>query len=306
MQAAANAEQSAKTELNTANSNVTTQETAVNEAQKKLNELQASASTPEDLANQLAAKKSELTSKQTALPAKEKAVTDTKAALDNMLAGTGSNVLKSGDTFTHTFKIWVQNEKIEDSDATFTAGEKGVIVKPVKNEINTVTWEDSNRTLAVLTFRADSDVSFYCPRLSTRWNSFDYTDYFDDTDAYLFDFVSSPTIPASSRPTLSLYNPFVDDDGDLTVRTSRIRIYEIVDGDLEDVTDLFTFERNEDDDYVMTIKTRTLGTYIVSDGEADLPERPSGNDSDDDDIVVEVPGGGSVTGNTKPVPFTGR
>ncbi|WP_101908391.1 hypothetical protein [Marasmitruncus massiliensis] len=306
LQAAVNAEQSAKTELNTANSNVTTQETVVTDAQKKLNELQASASTPADLANQLAAQKSELASKQAALPAKEKAVTDTKAALDNMLAGTGSNVLKSGDTFTHTFKIWVQNEKIEDSDATFTAGEKGVIVKPVKNEINTVTWEDSNRTLAVLTFRADSDVSFYCPRLSTRWNSFDYADYFDDTDAYLFDFVSSPTIPASSRPTLSLYNPFVDDDGDLTVRTSRIRIYEIVDGDLEDVTDLFTFERNEDDDYVMTIKTRTLGTYIVSDGEADLPERPSGNYSDDDDIVVEVPSGGSVTGNTKPVPFTGR
>ncbi len=41
-----------------------------------------------------------------------------------MLAGTGSNVLKSGNTFTHTFKIWIQNEKIEDSDATFTAGEK--------------------------------------------------------------------------------------------------------------------------------------------------------------------------------------
>ncbi len=303
--AAANTEQSAKSELDTANSNVTTQEAAVSEAQKKLSELQAAASTPEDLANQLAAKKNELSAKQSALPAKEKAVTDTKAALDNMLAGTGSNVLKSGNTFTHTFKIWVQNEKIEDSDATFTAGEKGVIVKPVKNEINTVTWEDSNRTLAVLTFRADSDVSFYCPRLSTRWNSFDYADYFDDTDAYLFDFVSSPTIPATSRPTLSLYNPFVDDDGDLTIRTSRIRIYEVSGRELKDVTDLFTFERNEDDDYVMTIKTRTLGTYIVSDGKADLPERPSGH-SDDDDIVVEVPRGGSITENTKPIPFTGR
>ena len=306
LQALEAAEQAAKAELDTANSKVTAQETVVADAQKKLNELQAGDSTLEELVNLLAAKKNELAGKQAALPAKEKAVTDTKAALDNMLAGTGSNVLKSGDTFTHTFRIWVQNEKIEDSDATFTAGEKGVIVKPVKNEINTVTWEDSNRTLAVLTFRADSDVSFYCPRLSTRWNSFDYADYFDDTDAYLFNFVSSPTIPASSRPTLSLYNPFVDDDGDLTVRTSRIYIYEIVDGDLEDVTDAFTFERNEDDDYVMTIKTRTLGTYIVSDGKADLPERPSGNYSDDDDIVVEVPGGGSVTGNTKPVPFTGR
>lgn len=303
--AAANTEQSTKSELDTANSNVTTQESAVSEAQKKLSELQAAASTPEDLANQLAAKKNELSAKQSALPAKEKAVTDTKASLDNMLAGTGSNVLKSGNTFTHTFKIWVQNEKIEDSDATFTAGEKGVIVKPVKNEINTVTWEDSNRTLAVLTFRADSDVSFYCPRLSTRWNSFDYADYFDDTDAYLFDFVSSPTIPATSRPTLSLYNPFVDGDGDLTIRTSRIYIYEVSGRELKDVTDLFTFERNEDDDYVMTIKSRTLGTYIVSDGKADLPERPSGH-SDDDDIVVEVPSGGSITENTKPIPFTGR
>lgn len=306
LQAAANDEQSAKSELNTINSSVASQETAVNEAQKKLSELQASASTPEDLANQLAAKKLELSAKQTALPAKEKAVTDTKATLDSMLAGTGSNVLKSGNTFTHTFKIWIQNEKIEDSDATFTAGEKGVVVKPVKNEINTVTWEDSNRTLAVLTFRADSDVSFYCPRLSTRWNSFDYADYFDDSDAYLFDFVSSPTIPAATRPTLSLYNPFVDDDGDLTVRTNRIHIYEVSDRELKDVTDLFTFDKNEDDDYVMTIKTRTLGTYIVSDGEADLPEKPSKHNSDDDDIVVEVPSGGSVTGNTKPVPFTGR
>jgi hypothetical protein len=164
----------------------------------------------------------------------------------------------------------------------------------------------ANRTLAVLTFRADSDVSFYCPRLSTVGIPRTTLIIFDHTDAYLFDFVSSPTIPATSRPTLSLYNPFVDDDGDLTVRTNRIHIYEVSGGELEDVTDKFTFERNEDDDYVMTIKTRTLGTYIVSDGEADLPEKPSTHNSDDDDIVVEVPSGGSVTGNTKPVPFTGR
>lgn len=188
---------------------------------------------------------------------------------------------------------------------------RGVVVKPVKNEINTVTWEDHNRTLATLSFRADSDVSFYCPRLSTRWNYYDYEDYFEDTDAYVFDFVDSPTIPATTRPTLSLYNPFVDEDGDLTIRTSRIHIYEVDDGELEDVTDDFRFEKNDDDDYVMTIKTRTLGTYIVSEGRANIAERPTIEvDYDDDDLNTgssnSSGGGNSVVNNKKPVPWTGR
>lgn len=260
----------------------------------------------------LTAKQLELTNKKSDLTQKEAAVTNAKTEWDRMKSGT--EVFDSGDTFKYTFKVYIQNENIVDDDATFRAGEKGIVVKPVKNEWNTVTWEDQNRTLASLEFRADSDVSFYCPRLSTHWNYYDYADYFDDTDAYLYNFVDSPTIPAATRPTLTLYNPFVDDDDDLTVSTSRTYIYEVDDGELIDVTDEFDFDRNDDDDYVMTTKTRTLGTYIVSNGRANLAERPvievdyDNNDIDSDNSVNTSgsTGGHSVNNNQKPVPWTGR
>ncbi len=308
---AEDAVQTAQSTLTDANNAVTAQQAVVKTAENTVLGLTTKAPADTTLEQQLAAKKVELTNKQADLRIKENAVTDAKEALDDKLAGTGDNVLESGETFTYTFKVYIQNEHIVDDDATFTAGEKGVVVKPVKNEINTVTWEDHNRTLATLSFRADSDVSFYCPRLSTRWNYYDYEDYFEDTDAYVFDFVDSPTIPATTRPTLSLYNPFVDEDGDLTIRTSRIHIYEVDDGELEDVTDDFRFEKNDDDDYVMTIKTRTLGTYIVSEGRANIAERPTIEvDYDDDDLNTgssnSSGGGNSVVNNKKPVPWTGR
>ena len=115
----------------------------------------------------------------------------------------------------HAFKLYIQNENRVDDDATFTIGEKGVVIKPVKNERNIVTWENADGPVASMTFLADSDADSYCPRLSTRWNDADYLDYFHDVDAYLFDFVDNPRVPAATRPTLSLCNPFVDEDGDL-------------------------------------------------------------------------------------------
>lgn len=300
----------AKAALDTASANVAAQEKVVKDAEQKVTDLTSGTSGKEKLEEQLKEKNSLLLSKNNELKDQEKAVTDKKAELDRVSAGTGDNVLKSGETFTHTFKVYIQNENIVDDDATFFAGDKGVVVKPVKNEINTVTWEDHNRTLAVLKFHADSDVSFYCPRLSTRWGHADYLDYFENRDAYLFDFVDSPTIPATTRPLLSLYNPFVNDDDELTVRTSRIHIYEVVSGELEDVTDKFTFEKNDDGDYVMTIKTRTLGTYIVSDGKADIPKKrpskPSIEAGDHYNRPSGSSGGDSVTSNTKPIPWTGR
>lgn len=189
-----------------------------------------------------------------------------------------------------------------DDDATFTIGEKGVVIKPVKNERNIVTWENADGPVASMTFLADSDADYYCPRLSTRWNDADYLDYFHDVDAYLFDFVDNPRVPAATRPTLFLYNPFVDEDGDLTVRESRIHVYEVDgDGELIDKTHLFNFGENDDGDQVLSIRTFTLGTYIVSDGKADLPERkPSSRPADVEKPTIEV------NNNRKPVPNTGR
>ncbi|MGI5967957.1 MAG: hypothetical protein ACOX65_13630 [Anaerotruncus rubiinfantis] len=220
-----------------------------------------------------------------------------KAAEEGGQVGTG--YLKKGDTMKVPMTIWIQNENRVDDDATFIAGEKGVVIKPVKNEENTVTWEDNNDTLAIMKFTADSDVEYYMPRMATKWNNEDYLDYFDDMDAYIRSFVGNPSIPCTSRARLWINNPFVDDDGEETIDPDDIYVYEVVDGELYDITDKVEYTTNDDDDYAFLIKTRTLGTYIFSDGPADI------EDEDDDDYDPEAPDKVEVNNNKKPVPPTG-
>ncbi len=181
---------------------------------------------------------------------------------------------KSGETMTTYFTFWIQNENIDDDDdVTFNAGDKGIVIKPVKNAWNTVTWENNDGAIARVKFLADSDSDFYCPALSTRWNR-SYDKYFGsvDLDAFMFDFVGNPKLPATSRATLEIYNPFVDEDGRLTVPLTDLYIYELVDGELIDRSSTFTAGKNEDGDQVISLRTRTLGTYIISEGRANLPK----------------------------------
>lgn len=233
-----------------------------------------------------------------------------KTAYDNALKGvSGVGYMEKGDELTVEFTVWIQNERQEDDDANFVAGEKGVVIRPVKNETNTITWENSDRTLARLTFQADSDTDYLCPRLSTRWSNEDYRNFFDDQDAYLFDFVSNPDIPAQTRGTLELYNPFLDRDGDYYRDVRDLYLYQVVDGVLEEV-DFDPVLENDDGEEVLRLRTRVLGTYVVCEDPLDLEElygdeddnkkpstsRPS--DVNKPDIIIDA--------NQKPVPNTGR
>lgn len=238
---------------------------------------------------------------QKAVDEKKTAIKDKEDELAALEAGhvVGTGYLPKNDTMKVPMTIWIQNENRVDDDATFIAGEKGVVIKPVKNEENTVTWEDNNDTLAIMKFTADSDVEYYMPRLATKWNNEDYLDYFDDMDAYIRSFVGNPSIPCTSRARLWINNPFVDDDDEETIDPDDIYVYEVVDGELYDITDKVEYTTNDDDDYAFLIKTRTLGTYIFSDGPADI------EDEDDDDYDPEAPDKVEVNNNKKPVPPTG-
>lgn len=224
----------------------------------------------------------------------------TFTAKENMTA-TGKETEKEddikihkGDKFTVTFTAHVSNTSETTDDRDFNAGDDGIIVKPVKDEDNTVTWQDENDDIAMLEFTGDSDVEKYFPKLSTKWNDSDYVENFEGQDAYIFDFVGHPTISATSRPVLTIYNPFYDEDEDeLTVPAEEIVVYEVVDGALVDVTDKFTAGQNDDGDEVFTIKTRTLGTYIFAEAPASAPE--------EEEIVEPV-----EVEPAKPVPETGR
>ena len=159
--------------------------------------------------------------------------------------------------------IYIGNRTERGGDQDWMAGQGGYVVKPERNEDNTVTWENENHAIAKLEFYADSETKKYYPKLSTRWDDRDYAELFADQDAFIFDFVGNPSISSTIRPMLTLYNPYYDwDEEELTADLENIRIYEVQDGELIDATAAFRHGEDEDGNDVFTLKTRTLGTYI--------------------------------------------
>ncbi|MEM1484924.1 hypothetical protein V6615_08580 [Oscillospiraceae bacterium PP1C4] len=214
-------------------------------------------------------------------------MTDKEYKMNPKVTFTGKKDSNIKDEFS--FKFWISNtEKVGDN--TWTAGTGGFIAKPTKNDDNEVIWENDNKDIAKLTFSADSDVSKYFPKLSTKWDNAEYAAKFADQDAYIFSFVGNPSISATSRPVLTIYNPYVNDDDEVTVAAEDVVIYELVDGALIDATAKFTATTNDDGDSVFTTKTRTLGTYIFAQAAAT------------EAAAEEVP----ATDDGKVVPNTGR
>ena len=192
--------------------------------------------------------------------------------MDTLAAG-----LKDFEIFFKEQTIWMGNNKVEEEDYDTTAGTGGIFVKPVKNEENTITWEDENNTLAVLTADMDSSTQYYFPKLSTKWDNVKYAELFNDQDAFVRQWVGTPEISSTSRAVLELNVPYIDDDDELTVDEDSIIVYEeTADGELIDITSKGTFGYNDDDEFVFTMKTRRLGTYIfaeapVTEAEDEVP-----------------------------------
>lgn len=196
--------------------------------------------------------------------------------------------------------IYFQNELIKNnSDNDWVAGQGGVVVRPAKNEDNTVTWEDENRTIARLEFFADSSTTYSFPKLSTKWDNTDYAELFAEQDAYIFDFVGTPKIGATARPTLQIYNPYYDEENEeLRVDPSDVTIYVVsASGELIDTTKEWTAKTNDDGDEVFETKTntRTLGTYI-------FVEKAIHEEAAEEPAVPEV----TAPEPVKPNPGTGR
>lgn len=207
----------------------------------------------------------------------------------NEVAAASATIL-SGTKYTVELGNFYVSNSVVEGDKDWTAGAGGSIAKPIKNDDNEITWEDENDTIAKLTFEGDSDVKKYYPKLSTKWDNADYAENFAGTDAFFRSFVGNPTISSTSRPVLELYNPFIDEDGEETVAVEDIVIYEVVDGALVDATAKFTAGENDDGDSVFTLKTRTLGTYIFSNGAATAAEEAPAEEAPSD--VKENPGTG--------------
>ena len=203
-----------------------------------------------------------------------------------------------GDSVTIDYSFWINNKK-ETNDGNPDSGDR-VYFDPDDNDTNTLIWGDDR---AALKFEADDDASKFYARLSTSTDRTLYAEYGDpvDADLWFYDFVTNPTIPSTSRATLTLGIPWDEDDDDYIPDPESCFIYEKdADGNLTDVTDKFTFSEDDEEIPGWSMKTRVLGTYVLSDTELDI-EAINADDEDDDDAAADVttPDGG------KDIPQTG-
>lgn len=198
------------------------------------------------------------------------------------------------DTFTVDYTFWVSNDPVKNDDNPEVGAR--VYFDPDKNDTNTIIWGDDR---AALKFESDDDARKFYARLSTSNMSDIYAEYGDpvDADLWFYDFVGHPTVPATSKATLTLGIPW-DDDDDYTPDPENCFIYEVdADGYLVDVTSKFTYSEDDEEIPGWSIRTRQLGTYIVSDTELDVTvDEPETSEPAD----VETP-----TNNGKDIPNTG-
>ena len=223
-----------------------------------------------------------------------------KADYDSYTSGkkipmsSGSSLWTKDQEYIIDYTFWVSNIRVENDDNP-DVGDR-VYMDPSKNDTNTLVWGDDR---AALTFESDDDArKFYC-RLSTSNMSDIYAEYGDpvDADLWFYNFVNNPTVPATSKATLTLGIPW-DDDDDYTPDPENCFIYELgADGYLTDVTSKFTYSEDDEEIPGWSIRTRQLGTYIVSDTELDVAvDEPETSEPAD----VETP-----TNNGKDIPNTG-
>ncbi len=207
------------------------------------------------------------------------------------------------DVITIDYTIWISNEEVEGSDGDADTGDS-VYFTPESNEDNVMVWGDDR---AALEFEADDDADSFYARLSTKSISTIYAEYGDPVgaDLWFYDFVGNPTIPSTSRATLTLGIPW-DEDDDYYPNPEDCYIYELdADGYLTDVTGQFTYSEGDQEIDGWSIKTRQLLTYIVSDMELDVDvagdeEVYDEVDSDTDD-TTDI----TVDDGSKEIPNTG-
>ena len=171
------------------------------------------------------------------------------------------------DVITIDYTIWVSNVKVGNDDNPET-GDR-VYMDPESNETNCLIWGDDR---AALEFESDDDAGKFYARLSTKSDSTIYAEYGDPVgaDLWFYDFFGNPTVPSTSRATLTLGIPW-DEDDDYVPDPENVYIYEVdADGYLVDVTSNFSYSEDEEEIAGWSTKTRTLGTYIVSDMELDV------------------------------------
>jgi hypothetical protein len=200
------------------------------------------------------------------------------------------------------YTFWINNVEKKGSDEDADTGDR-VFFNPESNEDNTFVWGDDR---AAVFFEGNDDASKFYARLQTKADSEIYATYGDpvNADLWFYDFVGNPTVPSTSRATLTLGIPW-DEDDDYTPNPEDCYIYEMdADGYLTDVTDRFTYDEENDGSTEIegwTIKTRTLGTYVISDTELDVTVAEEVEEVEEEEVEEDA----AAADDVKEIPNTG-
>lgn len=164
--------------------------------------------------------------------------------------------LNRNQTLVLNTTLYVSNENTDGGDTTVEVGKTGTYIKPIAGETNEVIFEDTNGTIATLTFDASSNPAKFYAKVTTNWTTTTIKK-FQNTDAVIRTFYPA-TIDARSRARLALSNPYDTDRKDPT----KVWIYSIDSkGKVTDVSKSFKYNSELD---AYTTYLRTLGTYVIS------------------------------------------
>lgn len=210
--------------------------------------------------------------------------------------GSGAPQYRKNDKINFDVKLYVTNHEEVGTDTTMEAGDK-FIFTPESNDKNEVIWTNaSGDDIAKLAFEANDDADSFYAKLSTKYNTSIATKYGDPVGAemYFWTFTGASTIDSTARATLTLYNPF-DEEDDVDFANGFWYTVD-ADGKLSEVKNLTYVDTDEDGNDVdgFRVKTRTLGNYIFSDVELDLEE-----------VNADAKDDGTTDADGKPIPNTG-
>lgn len=182
------------------------------------------------------------------------------------------STMKDGEEYIADFRLFLENDDDDSGDADPDAGDR-LVFRPQNNDDNTITWGTEAYPVATLEFDASSDADDFYAKLSTKTNSRIYDRYGDPADAELFfRTFSGDHIDATSRGTLTLYNPWYDDNYRYAPDPRDVYIYRIVGSELEDITNQFTYVDEDDTPEGIDgweTRTRVLDAYVISDKRLD-------------------------------------
>lgn len=210
------------------------------------------------------------------------------------------------------FRLFLENDDDDSGDADPDAGDR-LVFRPQNNDDNTITWGTESYPVATLEFDASSDADDFYAKLSTKTNSRIYDRYGDPADAELFfRTFSGDHIDATSRGTLTLYNPWYDDNYRYAPDPRDVYIYRIVGSELEDITNQFTYVDEDDTPEGVDgweTRTRVLDAYVISDKRLDDYYDDDWPPADGDELPPDNNDGGTTARPIKPgynnVPSTG-